>query len=305
MAVYESMSTKTKPRSRTLERIWRTIPGILFLTPAVVAFLLLRYYPLIRGLLMSLYRWDVANPPGTYMGVQNFVLTIRSEVFRMLLVNTFTLYAFGLLCGFWVPIVQSLLLSELRLGHYVYRFLYVLPVAVPGIASLMVWKYIWHPQAGLANAVMQGLGLPTQLWLSDPQLVKLTLRLPGLLGGGMGILIYLAAIQNISVETIEAAIMDGASAPQRAWYIVLPSIMPIVGILFILSLTGSLLTFDDVWIMTAGGPGYASTTLVMGVYQRAFVQNQFGIGSAWAVVILVMTLILTLGRLYTMREERM
>ena len=305
MAVYESMSTRTKPRSRTLERIWRTIPGILFLAPAVVAFLLLRYYPLIRGLLMSLYRWDVATPPGTYVGVQNFVLTIRSEVFRILLVNTFTLYAFGLLCGFWVPIIQSLLLSELRLGHYVYRFLYVLPVAVPGIASLMVWKYIWHPQAGLANAVMQGLGLPTQLWLSDPQLVKLTLRLPGLLGGGMGILIYLAAIQNISVETIEAAIMDGASAPQRAWYIVLPSILPIVGILFILSLTGSLLTFDDVWIMTAGGPGYASTTLVMGVYQRAFVQNQFGIGSAWAVVILVMTLILTLGRLYTMREERM
>jgi len=252
-----------------------------------------------------LYRWDVATPPGTYVGVQNFVLTIRSEVFRILLVNTFTLYAFGLLCGFWVPIIQSLLLSELRLGHYVYRFLYVLPVAVPGIASLMVWKYIWHPQAGLANAVMQGLGLPTQLWLSDPQLVKLTLRLPGLLGGGMGILIYLAAIQNISVETIEAAIMDGASAPQRAWYIVLPSILPIVGILFVLSLTGSLLTFDDVWIMTAGGPGYASTTLVMGVYQRAFVQNQFGIGSAWAVVILVMTLILTLGRLYTMREERM
>ncbi len=305
MAVYESMSTRTKPRSRTLERIWRTIPGILFLAPAVVAFLLLRYYPLIRGLLMSLYRWDVATPPGTYVGVQNFVLTIRSEVFRILLVNTFTLYAFGLLCGFWVPIIQSLLLSELRLGHYVYRFLYVLPVAVPGIASLMVWKYIWHPQAGLANAVMQGLGLPTQLWLSDPQLVKLTLRLPGLLGGGMGILIYLAAIQNISVETIEAAIMDGASAPQRAWYIVLPSILPIVGILFVLSLTGSLLTFDDVWIMTAGGPGYASTTLVMGVYQRAFVQNQFGIGSAWAVVILVMTLILTLGRLYTMREERM
>ena len=305
MAVYESMSTRTKPRSRTLERIWRTIPGILFLAPAVVAFLLLRYYPLIRGLLMSLYRWDVANPPGTYVGVQNFVLTIRSEVFRILLINTFALYAFGLLCGFWVPIVQSLLLSELRLGHYVYRFLYVLPVAVPGIASLMVWKYIWHPQAGLANAVMQGLGLPTQLWLSDPQLVKLTLRLPGLLGGGMGILIYLAAIQNISVETIEAAIMDGASAPQRAWYIVLPSILPIVGILFVLSLTGSLLTFDDVWIMTAGGPGYASTTLVMGVYQRAFVQNQFGIGSAWAVVILVMTLILTLGRLYTMREERM
>ena len=305
MATYETIATRSKLTSRTLERIWRTVPGIMFLAPAVIAFLLLRYYPLVRGLLMSLYRWDVSNPPGTYVGFNNFTLTLQSEIFLILLTNTFLLYGFGLLCGFWVPIVQSLLLSELRKGHYVYRFLYVLPVAVPGIASLMVWKYIWHPQAGLANAVMQGLGLPAQLWLSDPQLVKLTLRLPGLLGGGMGVIIYLAAIQNISVETIEAAIMDGANAFQRARHIVLPSIMPIVGILFVLSLTGSLLTFDDVWIMTAGGPGYASTTLVMGVYQRAFVQNQFGLGSAWAVAILILTLILTLGRLYTMREERM
>lgn len=305
MSSYESISKRTKLSSRTIERIWRTIPGFLFLAPAVIAFLVLRYYPLVRGLVMSLYRWDVSDPPGTWVGFNNFNLTLNSEVFYMLLANTFLLYLYGLLFGFWVPIVQALLLSELKRGQYIYRFLYVLPVAVPGIASLMVWKYIWHPQAGLANAVMQWLGLPTQVWLNDPRLVKLTLRLPGVLGGGMGVLIYLAAIQNISVETIEAAIMDGANARQRAWHIILPNIMPIVGILFVLSLTGSLLTFDDVWIMTAGGPGYASTTLVMGVYQRAFVQNQFGIGSAWAVVILILTMILTLGRLYTMREERM
>jgi len=305
VAVYEGVSAGTKRRGRTMERVGRAIPGILFLGPAVIAFLLLRYYPLVRGLMMSLYRWDVANPPGTYVGLENFKLTVSSEVFHQLLGNTLLLYAFGMLCGFWVPVAQSLLLSELRWGYYAYRFLYVLPVAVPGIASLMVWKYIWHPEFGLANAVVEGLGLPAQLWLSDPKLVKLTLRLPGLLGGGMGVLIYTAAIQNISTEVIEAAIVDGANARQRAWYIILPSILPIVGIMFVLSLTGSLLAFDDVWIMTGGGPGYASTTLVMGVYQRAFVQNQFGIGSAWAVVILILTLVLTLGRLYTMREERM
>jgi ABC-type sugar transport system permease subunit len=130
------------------------------------------------------------------------------------------------------------------------------------------------------------------------------LRLPSLLGGGMSILIFTAAIQNVSWEVLEAAIVDGANAFQRALYIIFPNILPIIGILFVLSLTGSLLAFDDVWIMTGGGPGYASTTLVMGVYQRAFVQNQFGYGSAWAVIILVFTLILTIARLWTMREER-
>lgn len=121
----------------------------------------------------------------------------------------------------------------------------------------------------------------------------------------MSVLIYTAAIQNISLEVIEAAIVDGANAFQRVRYIIFPGILPIVHILFILSLTTSLLAFDDVWIMTGGGPGYSSTTLVMGVYQRAFVQNQFGMASAWAVLILIATLVLTLSRLYTMREERM
>ena len=303
--MYEGIWAAARRRSQKLQRMSRTIPGILFLAPAVSAFLLLRYYPLFQGLWMSLHRWDFANPPGEYLGFGNYIRTFRSEVFYQLLGNTLLLFIFGTLCGFWVPVVQSLLLNEQRWGHYAYRFLYVLPVAVPGIASLMVWKYIWHPQAGLANFVLQALGLPTQGWLVDPKLVKLTLRLPGLLGGGMGVLIYTAAIRNISVEVIEAAVMDGANARQRAWHIVLPGIMPVVGILFVLSLAGCLLAFDDVFIMTGGGPGWASTTLVMGVYQLAFRQHQFGMGSAWAVVMLILTLVLALGRLYTMREERM
>lgn len=296
-----------KPASirKAMQRRSKTLSAVLFLGPAVIAFMLFRYYPLVKGLYMSLFRWDMINPPGEFVGLNNLRLTVTSSMFREVFLNTFILFAFGILLGFWVPILQSILLNDLRKGYYLYRFLYVLPVAVPGIAFLMIWKYIWHPDFGLANAVLEGLGLPAQLWLNDPKLVKLTLRIPSLLGGGMGVLIYTAAIQNISLEVIEAAIVDGANAFQRARYIILPGILPIVGILFVLSLTTSLLAFDDVWIMTAGGPGYASTTLVMGVYQRAFVQNQFGVASAWAVLILILTLILTMARLYTMREEKM
>jgi ABC-type sugar transport system permease subunit len=148
------------------------------------------------------------------------------------------------------------------------------------------------------------LGLPRQSWIGDPALVKLCLRIPGLLGQGVGILIYLAAIQNIPEEVIEAAIVDGANAWQRIWRIILPSIMPIVNVMFIISLTQSLLAFEDVWIMTQGGPGYASSTLVIGVYQRAFVQSQYGVGSAWAVLILLMTLAFTAIRLRFVQDER-
>lgn len=304
-AANPSASAKRRGGRLTLPRIKKLIPILIFLGPAVITFIIFRYYPLVQGLYMSLFRWDTANPPGTFVGLNNLSLAITSSIFHEVFINTVLLYVFGLLLGFWVPIVQSLLLNEIRRGHYLYRFLYVLPVAVPGIAFLIVWKYIWHPEFGLANAALQLFSMPKQFWLSDPNLVKLTLRLPSLLGGGMSILIFLAAIQNISPEIVEAAIMDGANAWQRTWRIIVPNIMPIVGILFVLSLTGSLLAFDDVWIMTGGGPGYSSTTLVMGVYQQAFVQNQYGMGSAWAVWILIFTLVFTLARLLTMREERM
>jgi multiple sugar transport system permease protein len=180
----------------------------------------------------------------------------------------------------------------------------VLPVAVPSVAFLMTWMYIWYLDGGLANAVLTTLGFPAQSWLSNPGLVKFCLRVPGLLGGGVGILIYTAAIQNISPEVIEASIMDGANAWQRMWRIIVPSILPIVNIMFVISLTQSLLAFEDVWILTQGGPGYASSTLVIGVYQRAFVQNQYGVASAWAVLILLLTMFFTLVRLRTLREER-
>lgn len=289
---------------QTLQRIHRAIPAVVFLAPAVVAFLLFKYYPLVRGIMMSLYRWDAADPPGEFVGLGNFANALTSEHFYLLLKNTLILFAFGVLFGFWVPIAQALVLHQLRRGYQLFRFLYVLPVAVPSVAFLMTWMYIWHVDGGLANAIMNVLGLPPQGWISDPKLVKLCLRIPGLLGGGVGILIYTAAIQNISEEVIEAAIVDGATAWDRVWRIILPSILPIVNIMFVISLTQSLLAFEDVWILTQGGPGYASSTLVIGVYQRAFVQNQYGMGSTWAVLILILTLTFTWIRLKTLDDDR-
>jgi multiple sugar transport system permease protein len=287
-----------------VRRVLRSAPAVVFLAPATASFIIFRYYPLLRGLYMSLFRWDIPDPPGKFIGLGNFANAITSPHFYMLLSNTLILFVFGILLGFWVPIAQALALHQLRRGYYTFRFLYVLPVAVPSVAFLMTWMYIWYLDGGLANAVLTTLGFPAQSWLSNPGLVKFCLRVPGLLGGGVGILIYTAAIQNISPEVIEASIMDGANAWQRMWRIIVPSILPIVNIMFVISLTQSLLAFEDVWILTQGGPGYASSTLVIGVYQRAFVQNQYGVASAWAVLILLLTMFFTLVRLRTLREER-
>lgn len=203
------------------------------------------------------------------------------------------LFAYSILLGFWVPIVQALLLNETTKGKGLLRYLYVLPAAVPSVAGLAIWRYIWNPEAGLANVLVNALGIPDQAWLLDENLIKLTLRLPGLLGGGIGMLIYLVAINNVSDELYEAAKIDGASNFRCVFSITLPNIKGIIGIQLLLSLSSSLLAFDDVYIMTgaSGGPGGSASTLVFGIYMRAYDQLQYGQAMAMSCIVLVLTLI--------------
>jgi multiple sugar transport system permease protein len=278
---------------------------LIFLAPTVVAFLIFNYYPLLKTVYMSLFNYDAIKPPGPFVGIMNYPNTFKSQSFRTALSNTVILFVFSLGFGFWVPIIQALLLDAVpRAVHRVAKYLYLLPLAIPTVGSYLIWVWIWHPDMGIANAVLKIFGLKPLLWLMDPNLVKMTLRIPAILGGGMSVLIYLAAIQGVSNEQYESAEIDGAGLVKRLWYITLPNIWHMVTILFILTLTGALLAFDDIFVMTQGGPGDSSTTLVFGVYRIAFNQLQMGQGAAWAVVILLITLAATSVQLWLTREER-
>lgn len=138
--------------------------------------------------------------------------------------------------------------------------------------------------------ITSALGLGEFDWLYDEKLVKFCLRIPAILGGGTNVLIYLVAIGGVGEEMYEAARLDGASRFRQIFSLTLPNIANIIGIQFLLSLTGSLLAFDDVYVMTKGGPGTSSTTVVMAIYQKAFNDLNYGQAMATSVVVLVITL---------------
>ncbi|HET6486613.1 MAG TPA: sugar ABC transporter permease [Spirochaetia bacterium] len=286
------MELRRGPAGRGPRTNW--LVAAFFLGPTVAAFIAFSYLPLGRAVYMSLHNYNWMKPPGPFVGLSNYLKSFRSLSFRTDLANSAILFLFSLALGFWVPILQALLLDQIAgPAQRLMKYFYLLPMAIPAVASFLVWKWIWNPSLGLANAVLALAHIPPQLWLGDPRLVKLTLRLPYLLGGGMNVMIILAAIQGVSPELHEAAEIDGAGAWQRMWNITVPGIWHIVTILFILNLTGALLAFDDVFVMTGGGPGTASTTIVYGIYLVAFRQQNPGQGSAWAVLVLVLTLIIT------------
>lgn len=281
----------------------RTLMALLFTLPAIIAFLLLKYYPMLQAIYMSLFNYKVTAPPGEFVGLGNYIHAFQDPLNAKVWGNNLTLFLLSLALGFWVPLVQAILLDEIRRGKTFYRVMYLLPSVVPAVATAVIWKWIYNPDWGLLNALLESIGLQAQGWLNDPNQVKVALTLPGLLGGGLSIFIYLSALQGIPGELYEAADIDGASIFAKLRFITIPGILPIIGLQFILTLTGAFQIFDQIYIMTLGGPADASRVIALNIYYYAFERIQMGYAASMSVLLFIVTFILVAIQLRFQRRE--
>ena len=266
----------------------------LLIAPALIGVIVIMYYPIFRALYMSFFKWSIMNPPGDFIGLDNYKLFLTSSFFHEALLNTVIIFVLGMIFGFWVPIIQAVCLNEIKKGQAIFRMLYLLPMIVPGVSTILLWRWIWDPRHGLANEILKIFGLGPFEWLNTVRLAKIALTFPGILGGGFMVIIYLAAIQGIPKEIYEVARIDGANFLQRVFYLTIPNIKNIIYIVFVLSVIGALQYFDWAFIMTAGGPAGSTTTLAIKIYNFAFVSYQFGLASSVGAFIFVLTIILVL-----------
>lgn len=281
----------------------RCMLGLLFLVPLMSILCVFQYYPIIECIIQSFFQYKITDLPGTFVGMDNYVAVLSSELFFTYFSNTVILYMYMLLFSFIVPIFQALMLFQLTKTRGLFRYMYIFPTGITSLAALSVWKYIWDPESGLANFITSHLGLGTHQWLYSEELVKFCLRFPGIMGGGMIVVLYLVTMNNISKEQFEAARIDGANGWQIIRYITFPGIKGMIYTQLLLSLTTSLLAFEDVYMMTQGGPGFSSTTLVLGAYTKAFKEQNFGQAMAMSVIILIFTLIIA-GFVNYMKSKR-
>lgn len=280
-----------KPRKKIFTE--RRVMAAVFLAPTVVSVVFFKYYMSASSLFSSLFNYDYANPPGQWVGLLNYINVFQSSMFWQQLWNTVALYLLGLVFGFWVPIVQALLLNEVVKGKAVMRYLFVLPAAIPSVASMTLWRFIWEPDGGLANFLVTLFGGKAQTWLLDENWIKFCLTFPSIRGGGLNILIYLVAIESVDESILEAARLDGATRFQVVLRIILPNIAYMIGVQFLLSLSSSLLAFDNVYVMTdgTGGPNGSAKTLVFGIYSLAYERMQYGQAMATSIVVVIITLL--------------
>jgi multiple sugar transport system permease protein len=272
----------------------RTIHGFLFLSPWLIGLLLFTAFPIIASFYYSLTDFPVLRPP-RWVGFANYayLLTEDEYFWRFAVYNTLFMFI-ELPLSIVMGVGVAMLLNQRLRGMAIFRTIFYLPVLVPTVASALLWLWLLNPQYGLANQALDHLGLPRIGWLQDPRWSKPSFVLMDLWGVGGGMVIYLAALQGVPQEHYEAASMDGATKWRQIWHVAIPALRPVIYFVITITIIRSMQLFEQPFIMTNGGPLNATLSIVQLLYRHAFVNLEFGYGSAIATFLLVVLVALAL-----------
>ncbi len=281
----------------TLRRVRKFWYCYLMMSGTFALLITFSYYPAVSAIYHSFTIWDGFRP-AQWIGLQNYREIFTSEViFRKAFVNMSLLVLWQVFRAATFPLIGAALLYRLRdeKTAYFFRLVFVLPIVVPGVVGILVWRQLYEPNVGLFNTVLRAVGLPGSTWLNGPKTALPSLMFMGFPWiDGVGMLIYLAGLLAIPYEIIEASIMDGASSLRRFFAMELPLIVPQIRLIVILNVIGSLQGFGWQLLVTRGGPNNATTVPAWEMYQAAMTAGRFGIASAIGVVLFVLIFTLTL-----------
>ena len=259
----------------------------LFLLPALTAFTLVTWYPIVSTILYSFQKVNVAGFQG-WVGFSNYVRMFGNPIFYTAWKNTLVYVLLSLVMGAMVPIVLALIINEMRGLSSFFQTIVYLPTLIPITVGLIVWRQIYAPTGGILNSLLKLVDLEPQLWLQDPLLAKPALIIiMTWIGAGGATLLYLYALREIPPELFEAAELDGFTVFQRIRYIALPLLRSRIQIMLVLQIITVAQVFTEPFILTNGGPASSTTSPVLEIYNIAFTRTDFGLASAWGVSMLV------------------
>lgn len=279
------------------------IAATLFLIPGVTMTIWLRYYPMLQSFYMSLFNYNAVDPPGTFVGLENYKNVLTSGFYWDAWQNTFIFLVLNICLVFFIPLIQAIFLNEITKGKKFFSTVYLVTALIPISVNVIIWKWIWHPDYGLANQIITFFGGEAQLWLSNPELTKFAIIFPGVVGGGVGVLLYLAAIQGVPSDIYEASAIDGCTGWQKIRYITLPNIKFIVVIQLILATITTMQILDLPYQYTGGGPSGAATSMGIYIYDMVNKDLAYGKSTAAACILFLVIAFLTIVQMKLDKSE--
>jgi multiple sugar transport system permease protein len=263
--------------------------ALAFLAPTLIGLAVLSAGPILATLAISLTKWDLLTAPKV-IGFDNYLALVTDDRFLKALRNTFFYTIVSVPVGLTIALGLAIALNTRVRGIAFVRTAYFLPVVTSTIAIALVWQWIYSADAGLLNQVLGGVGIPSQKWLSDP-----TLAMPAIIamsiwqGLGVNVIIFLAGLQAIPSDLLDAASVDGAGSWARLRNVTLPLLTPAVFFTGVLSLIASFQVFDQVFVLAKPRPTEATITVVYFIYENGFKFFKMGYASAasWILFLIV------------------
>ncbi|MCC6804374.1 MAG: sugar ABC transporter permease [Anaerolineae bacterium] len=280
----------------------RSVP-YLFLLPSFAALILFSFIPFLQGLYFSLTKYPLLGSP-EFIGLGNFIRLSTDPLFTASLRNTLVYMVSTVALRVVIGLVLAVVLNSRLRGRIIFRAIFYLPVIAPLVTVAVIWRIIFDTYSGVLNAVLDVFGIAPVPWLTStawamPAIVIMSVWKTF----GWNIVIFLAGLQSIPETLHEAAAIDGASRLQTFFRITLPLLRPTILLAVVTSTINASQVFDQVYVMTRGGPGYSTMTLGQMVYTAGFETHEMGYASAVSVVLLIITLILTLIQFKAFGEE--
>jgi len=273
--VIHGVALKRWPRVRA--RVSRDgLSTLVFLLPLLGIFGLFSWFPIIRAFVMSLQETNLVSTP-TFVGVENFARVLADPLFGIAVRNTAYFALLALVIGFPIPLVLAVIMSETRRGKGLLSALAYLPVVVPPVVSVLLWRFFFDASpTGVFNTILGWIGLGPLPWLqnSASAMPSIVMEATWAAAGGT-VIIYLAALLSVPPELYDAAEVDGASIWQKIRNVTLPHLRGVLFVTLILQLIATAQVFTEPFLFTGGGPANATTTVLLLIYHYAF-QNSLG-----------------------------
>lgn len=271
-----------------------TVTAYLFILPWIIGFLVFIGGPILASFVLSFFKWKVIAP-AEFRGLANYVAMFSADdLFRKSLGITFRFVVYSVSLSQVLSLSLAMLLNQKVLGIGIWRTIFYLPAVVSGVAGSVLWAWLYQPEWGIINNILEIVGLEGRNWLWNKELVLGALIVKSLWNVGVPMVIYMAALQGLPQDLYEAADLDNAGELTKFWNITLPLISPVIFFNVVMGVIGQIQTFAEPYVMTNGGPDNETLFLGLHLYQNAFHFLKMGYASAMAWIMFLIIFALTM-----------
>lgn len=275
----------------------RSIWGWAFALPQTISLICLGIIPVVIAFVLSLYDWNGLRDP-IFVGLSNFRKVFTSPDTYTALKNTLIYTVIYVPCNIVFSLLLAVLLNKAA-GKLFYRAVFFLPQIVTSVAVAVIWSWLYQPQYGILNMVLQAFGLEGRAWLRDTETAMGAVIVMSIWWGlGYNTVLFLAALQNVPRSYVEAATIDGASPFRVFLNVTLPMVSPTTLLVTITSMINSFQVFDQCYLLTSGGPANRTYTMAIYIYETAFKNFKLGLASAISLIMFVIIVVVSIIQFY-------